>query len=83
MNFVKLKGTDKLETFENKSNVDYVNHVKILNRDDQNNSGPSTSKSQSSSTSHQHETSGFVERRSCFEFGKFDISFEIVHIFIS
>ncbi|MFS7965540.1 hypothetical protein Hanom_Chr09g00763471 [Helianthus anomalus] len=66
MNFVKSNGTDKLETFENKSNVDYVNQVKILKRDGQNNLGPSTSKSQSSSTRHQHDTSGSVERRSHF-----------------
>ncbi|KAJ0887609.1 putative transcription factor interactor and regulator CCHC(Zn) family [Helianthus annuus] len=70
VNFVKSKGTDKIETFENKSNIDYVKQVKILQRNGQSNSGPSTSKSQSSSTRHQHDTSGFIERRSCFECGE-------------
>ncbi|MFS8025057.1 putative transcription factor interactor and regulator CCHC(Zn) family [Helianthus anomalus] len=69
MNFV-TKGTYKFDTFENKSNIDYVNRVKILKIDAQNNSGPSTLKSQSSSTRHHHDTSVFVERRSCFDCGK-------------
>ncbi|MFS8006921.1 hypothetical protein Hanom_Chr14g01254891 [Helianthus anomalus] len=71
MNFVKSTGTDKIITFENKPNVDFVNHVKILKRDDQNNSRPSTSKSQSSSSSHQNDSSGFVELISYFECGEF------------
>ncbi|MFS8025068.1 hypothetical protein Hanom_Chr16g01470611 [Helianthus anomalus] len=57
MNFVKSKGTYKLDTFENKSNIDYVNQVKILKIDAQNNSGPSTLKSQSSSTRHHQKRS--------------------------
>ncbi|KAJ0535009.1 putative transcription factor interactor and regulator CCHC(Zn) family [Helianthus annuus] len=71
VNFVKSKGTDKIETFENKSNLDFVKQAKVLKRNDPNSSKPSTSGSQSSSSTIQsHGTSGFVERRSCFECGE-------------
>ncbi|MFS8001060.1 hypothetical protein Hanom_Chr13g01185801 [Helianthus anomalus] len=46
VNFVKSKGTDKLETFANKSSLDHFNQVKMLKRNGQNNSRPSTSQSQ-------------------------------------
>ncbi|KAJ0442132.1 hypothetical protein HanIR_Chr16g0805701 [Helianthus annuus] len=67
VNFVGSKGTDKLETFQNKSNIEFVKQVRILKRNDENNYtqhtngcdlGPSTSRSQSSvsgsSSGHQH-----------------------------
>ncbi|KAJ0915577.1 putative transcription factor interactor and regulator CCHC(Zn) family [Helianthus annuus] len=82
MNFVGSTGSDKLETFQDKSNVDFVKQVRILKRNDQNNYtqhtngcdlGPSTSRSQSSlsgsSSDHQHVSPRFVERRTCFECG--------------
>ncbi|KAJ0592424.1 putative transcription factor interactor and regulator CCHC(Zn) family [Helianthus annuus] len=82
VNFVGSKGTDKLETFQNKSNIDFVKQVRILKRNDQNNYtqhtngcdlGPSTSRSQSSvsgsPSGHQHVSPRIVERRYCFECG--------------
>ncbi|KAJ0928017.1 putative transcription factor interactor and regulator CCHC(Zn) family [Helianthus annuus] len=82
VNFVESKGTDKLETFQNKSNIDFVKQVRILKRNDQNNYtqhtngcdlGPSTSRSQSSvsgsPSGHQHVSPRLVERRMCFECG--------------
>ena len=71
VNFVKSTGTDKIETFENKSNLDFVKKATVLKRNESNSSKPSTSGSQSSSSSarRSHDTSGFVERRSCFECG--------------
>ena len=71
VNFVKSTGTDKIETFENKSNLDFVKKATVLKRNEQNSSKPSTSGSQISTTSakQSHDTSGFVERRSCFECG--------------
>ncbi|KAJ0886707.1 putative transcription factor interactor and regulator CCHC(Zn) family [Helianthus annuus] len=71
VNFVKSKGTDKIETFENKSNLDVVKQATVLKRNEPDCSKPSTSGSQSSSSSarRSHDTSGIVERRSCFECG--------------
>ncbi|KAJ0745419.1 putative transcription factor interactor and regulator CCHC(Zn) family [Helianthus annuus] len=71
VNFVKSKGTDKIETFENKSNLDFVKQATVLKRNDPNCSKPSTSGSQSSSSSarRSHDASGIVERRYCFECG--------------
>ncbi|KAJ0434470.1 putative transcription factor interactor and regulator CCHC(Zn) family [Helianthus annuus] len=82
VNFVASKGTDKLETFQNKSNIEFIKQVRILKRNDENNYtqhtngcdlGPSTSKSQSSvsgsQSGHQHVSPRFVERRMCFECG--------------
>ncbi|KAJ0604247.1 putative transcription factor interactor and regulator CCHC(Zn) family [Helianthus annuus] len=71
VDFVKSKGMDKIETFENKSNIDFVKQAKVLKRNEPNSSKPSTSGSQSSSsTRRSHDASGFVERRSCFECGE-------------
>ncbi|KAJ0872193.1 putative transcription factor interactor and regulator CCHC(Zn) family [Helianthus annuus] len=72
VNFVKSKRTDKIETFVNKSNLDFVKQAKVLKRNEPNSSKPSTSGSQSSSSSarRSHDASGFVERRSCFECGE-------------
>ncbi|KAJ0843693.1 hypothetical protein HanRHA438_Chr15g0694091 [Helianthus annuus] len=77
VNFVKSRETDKIESFENKSNTDFVKQSKILKRNSQNNYtqhtngcdvGPSTSISRSSSlSSYSYDTLRFVERRSCFE----------------
>ncbi|MFS7926502.1 hypothetical protein Hanom_Chr04g00297801 [Helianthus anomalus] len=36
INFVKSWGTDKIETFENKSNTNFVKQVQILKRNSQN-----------------------------------------------
>ncbi|XP_035833767.1 uncharacterized protein LOC110879611 isoform X1 [Helianthus annuus] len=71
VNFVKSTGTDKIETFENKSNLDFVKKATVQKRNEPSSSKPSTSGSQSSSSSarQSHDTSGFVERRSCFECG--------------
>ncbi|MFS7993620.1 putative transcription factor interactor and regulator CCHC(Zn) family [Helianthus anomalus] len=71
VNFVKSTGTDKIETFENKSNLDFVKKATVMKRNEPSSSKPSTSGSQSSSSSarRSHDTSGFVERRSCFECG--------------
>ncbi|MFS7934974.1 putative transcription factor interactor and regulator CCHC(Zn) family [Helianthus anomalus] len=71
VNFVKSKGTDKIETFENKSNLDFVKQATVLKRNEPNCSKPSTSGSQSSSSSarRSHDTSGIVDRGSCFECG--------------
>ncbi|MFS7987905.1 putative transcription factor interactor and regulator CCHC(Zn) family [Helianthus anomalus] len=78
--FVSSKGTDKIETFENKSNTDFVNQVTILKRNSDNNyiqhtngcdEQASTSGS-TSSTSHGRSSSPkFVERRTCFKCGEF------------
>ncbi|MFS8001090.1 hypothetical protein Hanom_Chr13g01186101 [Helianthus anomalus] len=72
--FVKSRGTDKIESFENKSNSDVLKEVHILKRNSQNkytqhinccDVRPSTSRSRSSSSSyHSYDTSRFVERRS-------------------
>ncbi|MFS7928191.1 putative transcription factor interactor and regulator CCHC(Zn) family [Helianthus anomalus] len=71
VNFVKSKGTDKIETFENKSNLDFVKKATVLKRNEPNCSKPSTSGSQSSSSArHSHDASGFVEQSSCFECGE-------------
>ncbi|MFS8008558.1 putative transcription factor interactor and regulator CCHC(Zn) family [Helianthus anomalus] len=77
INFVKSRGTDKIDTFESKSNKDSVKQSKILKRNSQNkytqqtngcDVGPSTSKSRSSSSSYySYDTPRFVEQRSCFE----------------
>ncbi|KAJ0900472.1 putative transcription factor interactor and regulator CCHC(Zn) family [Helianthus annuus] len=85
VNFVKSTGTDKIETFENKSNLDFVKKASVLKRNEQTSSKLSTSGSQSSSSSarQSHDTSGFVERRSCFEFGTIGHIIETVHIFIN
>ncbi|KAM0008731.1 putative transcription factor interactor and regulator CCHC(Zn) family [Helianthus debilis subsp. tardiflorus] len=74
--FVSSKGTDKIETFENKSNTDFVKQVTILKRNSDNNytqhtngrdEKASTSGS-TSSTSHGRSSSPrFVERRTCFK----------------
>ncbi|MFS7989259.1 putative transcription factor interactor and regulator CCHC(Zn) family [Helianthus anomalus] len=71
VNFVKSTGTDKIETFQNKSNLDFIKKAMIQKRNEPSSSKPSTSGSQSSSSSARrpHDTSGFVERRSCFECG--------------
>ncbi|KAF5785694.1 putative transcription factor interactor and regulator CCHC(Zn) family [Helianthus annuus] len=71
VNFVKSTGTDKIETFQNKSNLDFVKQATVLKRSEQNSSKPSTSSSQGSTSSAKrtHDSSGYVERRSCFECG--------------
>ncbi|KAJ0556603.1 putative transcription factor interactor and regulator CCHC(Zn) family [Helianthus annuus] len=71
VNFVKSKGMEKIETLENKSNLDFVKQATVLKRNDPNCSKPSTSGSQSSSSSarRSHDASEIVERRSCFECG--------------
>ncbi|KAM0038010.1 putative transcription factor interactor and regulator CCHC(Zn) family [Helianthus debilis subsp. tardiflorus] len=71
VNFVKSTGTDKMEKFENQSNLDFVKKAFVQKRNELNSSKPSTSGSQSSTSSakRSHDTSGFVERRSCFECG--------------
>ena len=84
MNFVGSKGTDKLESFQNKSNLEFVKNVRILKQNNQNNytqhsnrrdSVPSTSQSRSSfsdsQSSYQRDSPRFVERRSCFECGEY------------
>ncbi|MFS7896944.1 putative transcription factor interactor and regulator CCHC(Zn) family [Helianthus anomalus] len=81
VNFVKSLGIDKIESFENKSNMDFVIKSQILKRNYQNNYtqhtnycdvGPSTSRSRSSSSSsYNYDTPRFVERRSCFECGEY------------
>ena len=78
--FVVSQGTDKIETFENFSNTEFVNKVKILKRNEQNNytqhtngcdSQPSTSRPTSSTSSQKNSSPKFVERRSCFKCGEF------------
>ncbi|MFS7900368.1 hypothetical protein Hanom_Chr00s109060g01806981 [Helianthus anomalus] len=81
VNFVKAQGTDKIESFENKSNIYFVMQKKILKRNSQNNYtqhtnycdiGPNTLRSpNSSSSSYIYDTPRFVERRSCFECGEY------------
>ncbi|KAJ0882142.1 putative transcription factor interactor and regulator CCHC(Zn) family [Helianthus annuus] len=51
VNFVKSTGTDKIETFENKSNLDFVKKATVQKRNEPSSSKPSTSGSQSSSSS--------------------------------
>ncbi|KAF5823858.1 putative transcription factor interactor and regulator CCHC(Zn) family [Helianthus annuus] len=64
VNFVKSTGTDKIETFESKSNLDFVKKAIIEKRNEPSSSQPSTSGSQSSTSSvkRSHDSSGFVER---------------------
>ncbi|MFS7935713.1 putative transcription factor interactor and regulator CCHC(Zn) family [Helianthus anomalus] len=78
--FVASKGTDKVETFENKSNIDLVQKIRILKRNNQNNytqhtngcdERTSTSDSTSSTSSRQDGSPKFVESRSCFKCGEF------------
>ncbi|KAJ0575157.1 putative transcription factor interactor and regulator CCHC(Zn) family [Helianthus annuus] len=78
--FVASKGTDKIETFENKSNTDFVQKVKILKRNSDNNytqhtngcdERASTSGSTGSTSASRTNSPKFVERRTCFKCGKF------------
>ncbi|KAJ0444189.1 putative transcription factor interactor and regulator CCHC(Zn) family [Helianthus annuus] len=78
--FVASKGTDKIETFENKSNTDFVQQVKILKCNSQNNytqhtngcdERASTSGSTGSTSASRSNSPKFVERRTCFKCGKF------------
>ncbi|KAJ0510810.1 putative transcription factor interactor and regulator CCHC(Zn) family [Helianthus annuus] len=78
--FVASKGTDKIETFENKSNTDFVQQVKILKRNSDNNytqhtnrcdESASTSGSTGSTSASRSNSPKFVERRTCFKCGKF------------
>ncbi|KAJ0669761.1 putative transcription factor interactor and regulator CCHC(Zn) family [Helianthus annuus] len=77
--FVLSKGTDKIETFENKSNTDFVKQVTILKRNSDNNytqhtngcdEKASTSGSTSSTSHGQSSSPKFVERRTCFKCGE-------------
>ncbi|KAM0070343.1 putative transcription factor interactor and regulator CCHC(Zn) family [Helianthus debilis subsp. tardiflorus] len=74
--FVSSKGTDKIETFANKSNTDFVKQVTILKRNSDNNYTQRTNgcdvkastSGSTSSTSHSRSSSPrFVERRTCFK----------------
>ncbi|KAJ0859200.1 putative transcription factor interactor and regulator CCHC(Zn) family [Helianthus annuus] len=78
--FVASKGTDKIETFENKSNTDFVQQVTILKRNSENNytqhtngcdEKASTSGSTGSTSVGQSNSPKFVERRTCFKCGEF------------
>ncbi|KAJ0848981.1 putative transcription factor interactor and regulator CCHC(Zn) family [Helianthus annuus] len=78
--FVSSKGTDKIETFENKSNTDFVQQVTILKRNSDNNytqhtngcdEKVSTSGSTGSTSCGQSNSPKFVERRTCFKCGEF------------
>ncbi|MFS7913667.1 putative transcription factor interactor and regulator CCHC(Zn) family [Helianthus anomalus] len=76
--FVAAKGTDKVETFENKSNTDFVQKVNILKRNSDNNYTQHTNGCEASTSGSATSTSGrrsnspkFVERRTCFKCGKF------------
>ncbi|MFS8026577.1 putative transcription factor interactor and regulator CCHC(Zn) family [Helianthus anomalus] len=78
--FVSSKGTDKIETFENKSSTDFVKQVTILKRNSDNNytqhtngcdEKASTSGSTSSTSHGQSSSPKFVERRTCFKCGEF------------
>ncbi|KAJ0555461.1 putative RNA-directed DNA polymerase [Helianthus annuus] len=77
--FVSSKGTDKIETFENKSNTDFVKQVTILKRNSDNNytqrtngcdEKASTSGSTSSTSCGQSSSPKFIERRTCFKCGE-------------
>ncbi|KAF5775382.1 putative RNA-directed DNA polymerase [Helianthus annuus] len=77
--FVSSKGTDKIETFENKSNTDFVKQVTILKRNSDNNytqrtngcdEKASTSGSTSSTSCGQSSSPKSVERRTCFKCGE-------------
>ncbi|KAJ0941619.1 putative RNA-directed DNA polymerase [Helianthus annuus] len=77
--FVASKGTDKIETFENKSNTDFVQQVKILKRNSDNNytqhtngcdERASTSGSTSSTSGSRSSSPKSVERRTCFKCGE-------------
>ncbi|KAF5783460.1 putative transcription factor interactor and regulator CCHC(Zn) family [Helianthus annuus] len=77
--FVASKGTDKIETFENKSNTDFVQKVKILKRNSDNNytqhtngcdERASTSGSTGSTSASRTNSPKFGERRTCFKCGK-------------
>ncbi|KAJ0819688.1 putative RNA-directed DNA polymerase [Helianthus annuus] len=76
--FVSSKGTDKIETFENKSNTDFVKQVTILKRNSDNNytqhtngcdEKASTSGSTTSTSCGQSRSPKLVERRKCFKCG--------------
>ncbi|KAJ0613257.1 putative transcription factor interactor and regulator CCHC(Zn) family [Helianthus annuus] len=78
--FVSSKGTDKIETFENKSNTDFVQQVTILKRTSDNNytqhtngcdEKGSTSGSTGLTSCGQSNSPKFVERRTCFKCGEF------------
>ncbi|MFS7937718.1 putative transcription factor interactor and regulator CCHC(Zn) family [Helianthus anomalus] len=76
--FVASKGTDKVETFENKSNTDFVQKVNILKRNSDNNYTQHTNGCEASTSGSTTSTSGrrskspkFVKRRTCFKCGKF------------
>ncbi|KAM0034614.1 putative RNA-directed DNA polymerase [Helianthus debilis subsp. tardiflorus] len=77
--FVSSKGTDKIETFQNKSNTDFVKQVTILKRNSDNNYTQHTNgcdvkastSGSTSSTSHGRSSSPkLVERRKCFKCGE-------------
>ncbi|KAM0002892.1 putative RNA-directed DNA polymerase [Helianthus debilis subsp. tardiflorus] len=77
--FVSSKGTDKIETFANKSNTDFVKQVTILKRNSDNNYTQHTNgcdvkastSGSTSSTSHGRSSSPkLVERRKCFKCGE-------------
>ncbi|KAL9991721.1 putative transcription factor interactor and regulator CCHC(Zn) family [Helianthus debilis subsp. tardiflorus] len=77
--FVSSKGTDKIETFENKSNTDFVKQVTILKRNSDNNytqhtngcdEKASTSGSTTSTSCGQSSSPKLVERRKCFKCGE-------------
>ncbi|KAJ0682479.1 putative transcription factor interactor and regulator CCHC(Zn) family [Helianthus annuus] len=77
--FVASNGTDKIETFENKSNTDFVQQVKILKRNSQNNytqhtngcdEKASTSGSSGSTSVGRSDSPKFVERRTSFKCGE-------------
>ncbi|KAJ0642390.1 putative transcription factor interactor and regulator CCHC(Zn) family [Helianthus annuus] len=63
VNFVKSTGTDKIEKFENQSNLDFVKKAFVEKRNEPSSSKPSTSGSQSSTSSARrpHDSLGFVE----------------------
>ncbi|KAJ0872021.1 putative transcription factor interactor and regulator CCHC(Zn) family [Helianthus annuus] len=76
--FVASKGTDKVETFENKSNTYFVQKVNILKHNSDNNYTQHTNGCEASTSGSTTSTSGrrsdspkFVERRTCFKCGKF------------
>ncbi|KAM0042339.1 putative transcription factor interactor and regulator CCHC(Zn) family [Helianthus debilis subsp. tardiflorus] len=77
--FVSSKGTDKIETFENKSNTDFVKQVTILKRNSDNNytqhtngcdEKASTSGSTTSTSCGRSSSPKLVERRTCFKCGE-------------
>ncbi|KAJ0510673.1 putative transcription factor interactor and regulator CCHC(Zn) family [Helianthus annuus] len=77
--FVASRGTYKIETFENKSNTDFVQQVKILKRNSDNNytqhtngcdERASTSGSTGSTSGSRSSSPKSVERRTCFKCGE-------------